>query len=330
MKKKKILIAAGGTGGHLLPAQQLAELIGSKADILFAGHKLGDSPYFQREQFRFVDVISAPIQKRFAFLRAFFKGFVQAVRMIRKEKPDVVVGFGSYHTVPVLFASVILRKKIVLYEANRTMGKVTSLFAPFSKYLAAQFPLTDRKNFTLVPLFPWIHKLAPSKTSARKAYGLDPDLFTILVFGGSQGAKFLNELIPQAIEKLGRPVQVIHFGLEENPYSVQAVVKLYELDMAKAYAAADFVIGRSGAGTVSELIRYCVPSLLIPYPFAYGHQQDNGEYLESLGGAFMLLQKEVTTEKVVHCINTANLEVMTERLRSVDAKNRTTFEELLL
>jgi len=323
MEKKKILIAAGGTGGHLLPAQQLAELIGDRADVLFAGHKLEETPYFQRDRFRFIDVVSAPIQKRFAFCCALVFGFFKSVWLILKERPDVVVGFGSYHTVPILLASVVLGKKIVLYEANRKMGKVTRLFAPFSKHLAAQFPLVDRKTFTLVPLFPWISKPSLSKQEAREAYGLDANRFTILVFGGSQGAAFLNEMVPKAIALLG-DVQVIHFGMEENPYSVKSVVKLFESDMAKAYAAADFVIGRSGAGTVSELIRYGIPSLLIPYPFAYGHQQDNAEYLVQRGRAFMLLQKEATPEKIADCVK------RDLPMNRIDSETRIAFEDLIL
>ncbi len=153
---------------------------------------------------------------------------------------------------------------------------------------------------------------------------------TILVFGGSQGAKFLNEMVPPAIAQLKKPVQVLHFGLEENPYSVKAVVKLFETDMAKAYAAADFVIGRSGAGTVSELIRHEVPSLLIPYPFAYGHQKENAEYLVVKGAALMLLQKEATIEKICRAIEEANLDLMKQSLRFVDESNRVAIEELVL
>ena len=89
----------------------------------------------------------------------------------------------------------------------------------------------------------------------------------------------------------GMDVQVLHFGMEENPYEGKAVVKKFETNMAQAYAAADFAICRCGAGTVAELIRYGVPSLLIPYPFAYGHQEPNGDYLVKLGGAKMVLQK---------------------------------------
>lgn len=329
MKKKKVLIAAGGTGGHLFPAQQLAELLGSQTEVIFAGHKLADSPYFKRDSFRFVEIAAAKIQYPFSFMHALVRGFIQSLRLFRKERPDVVVGFGSFHTVPVILAAVILRKKIVLYEANRKMGKVNRLFSPFATYVAAQFPLVNYQKFTLISMFPWVHSLAISKVQARQEYGLDPNCFTILVFGGSQGASFLNEAIPKALELLTFEVQVLHFGLQENPYQGKSVVKPFEPNMAKAYAAADFVIGRSGAGTISELIRYKVPSLLIPYPFAGGHQQDNAELLTKAGGAVMLLQHEATLTKIVDCITVANRDAMKASLERMDEGKRTAFEELI-
>lgn len=322
---RKVLIAAGGSGGHLLPAQQLAKRLEQihGAKVVFAGYKLQNSPFFAQSGFRFYDVKSAPIGWR--FLKGFIPGVWQSFKVLWKEKPDVVVGFGSYHAVPILFASVILRKKIVLYEANRTIGKVNRLFRPFAKIFASQFPF-DKGS--LVPLFPWIAPKKIERKEARLAYGLDPDCFTILVFGGSQGAQFLNESMPEVVKLLG-PVQVLHFGGEVN-YSVKSVVKTFETNMAAAYAAADFAVCRSGAGTVAELIRFQVPSLLIPYPFAYGHQEHNADYLVQLGGASMLLQSEATPEKMAELIRSANVETMKFALKSVEEQNRIDLDHLVV
>jgi len=314
MRRRKILIAAGGTGGHLLPAQELAQLL--DAEVVFAGHKLDQSPFFQRRLFRYFDIPAAPK----AFAKEMVVGFWRALKLLWKEKPDTVVGFGSFHTAPVLLASVLLGKRIVLYEANLTKGKVTRLFGPFAKTVA-QFPI---KGATLVRLFPWLPKKKWTKEEARREYGLE-DRFTVLVFGGSQGAKFLNETMPQVL----KDVQVIHLGMEENPYGQKAVVKKFETDMAKAYAAADFAVCRSGAGTIAELIRYEVPSLLIPYPYAYCHQEENAKYLVGLGGAMMLLQKDATEERIVKRMKEANLEMMKLALRSAGRQNRVAFEELV-
>jgi UDP-N-acetylglucosamine--N-acetylmuramyl-(pentapeptide) pyrophosphoryl-undecaprenol N-acetylglucosamine transferase len=315
---KKIVIAAGGTGGHLLPAQQLAERLRGRAEVVFAGHGLGRNPFFERGH-RFVDVPAEPIGRR--FLRGLWAGFWRALKMLREEKPDVVVGFGSYHTVPILVASVCLGKKIVLFEANRTLGKVIRLFAPFAKNVGAQFPIVGT---TLVEWLPWKECLKMDRRRAREEYGLDPEKKTVLVFGGSQGAGFLNEVVPKALQ--GLDVQVLHFGMEANPYQMKAVVKKYEVEMAKAYAAADVVICRSGAGTIAELIRYELPALLIPYRFAYGHQKHNGEYLVERGAAVMLLEEEATPERIREALFTT-MELAT---RDSKEQNRISFEELVL
>ena len=318
---KKVLIAAGGTAGHLFPAQQLAEKLGD-CKVFFAGHHLEKSPYFQKKRFRFFDVVSAPLGWR--FLGALFPGLWKAIGLMRREKPDVVVGFGSFHTVPVLLAAVFFRKPIILYEPNRSMGKVNQLFAPFAKKIAVQF--LNHERYTPIPFFPWIGKKLPEKRAAKEAYGLDPNQSTVLIFGGSQGAKFLNETLPnvalqaQVIHLTGKESETVAKRYEEK--GIRAVVKPFESNMTLAYAAADFAICRSGAGTVAELIRYGVPSILIPYPFAYGHQELNALYIKNLGGGDVLLQNEATPEEIARRIDQLKLEQMRVALRSAEEQNQ--------
>jgi UDP-N-acetylglucosamine--N-acetylmuramyl-(pentapeptide) pyrophosphoryl-undecaprenol N-acetylglucosamine transferase len=292
--------------------------------VIIAGHKLEESPYFQKERFRFCEVVSAPFGKQ--FFGALVLGLWKSLRLLLREKPDAVVGFGSYHTVPLLLASVLLRKKIILYEANRSMGKVNKLFAPFAKKIAVQFLRSEK--YVSVPFFPWIQKEKPEKRAALQAYGLDPDRKTVLVFGGSQGAKFLNETMP----KVRMDAQVIHLAGSEaaakgaaEGYAkagVRAAVKAFEGNMALAYAAADVAVCRCGAGTMAELIRYGVPSLLIPYPYAYGHQELNAEYLRDLGGAKMLLQQNATPEEIAKQLEVIDLDAMRVALRSAEEQNK--------
>ncbi len=320
----KVLIAAGGTAGHLFPAQELAELLEKDSEVIFAGHGLAKSPYFKKERFRSCEVVSCPFGLRFFLTLAV--GLFAAIRLLLREKPDVVVGFGSYHTVPVLLASVLLRKKIVLYEANRSMGKVNQLFTPFAKKIAVQFLVS--KKHTAVPFFPWIKKEKMERAAALQEYGLNPTAKTLLVFGGSQGAKFLNERLPKVALKM----QIIHLaGSEEaaklvkeeyTKAGVTSIVLSFEKKMARAYAAADFAICRSGAGTCAELIYYQVPSLQIPYPYAYGHQELNAKFLEDLGGANVLLQKEASPENIVKEIERMDLDAMRVALRSAEAQNQ--------
>lgn len=130
--KLKVLIAAGGSGGHLFPARQLAEQL-TGDEVLFAGHHLSKSPFFEKEKIPFREIESAPLTNKFLFLKALWKGFWQSVDLLRTVRPDVVVGFGSFHSFPVLLAATILRKKVVLFEANCSLGKVNRFFSLLRK-----------------------------------------------------------------------------------------------------------------------------------------------------------------------------------------------------
>jgi len=313
----KVLVATGGTGGHLFPAQQLKALL-PDCDLLFAGYKLAETPFFDRKT-PYQEIAAAPLQKILPFLLASWKGFWQSIALIRRYQPDVVVGFGSFYSFPVLLASLILRKKIVLFEANCTLGKVNRFFAPFAAKMALQFPM-QQKNSVYVHLFPKQTKL-PSASAARKALGLHPNLFTILVFGGSQGAVFINQTFCAAASLLKFPFQVIHLTGKEDPeikYQVPSVVKPFEKEMDLAYASADIAVCRCGAGTTAELIRYQKPAVLIPYPYAYDHQKKNGEFLKE--GARLLLQSEANPERLAAEIDAlrGEIEMRKEVLKQIE------------
>lgn len=324
----KVLIAAGGSGGHLFPAQQLRDLLGTEVEVFFAGHKLKTSPFFASEKIPFREITSAPLKK--GFFIALWKGFWQSISLLCSFCPDIVVGFGSYHTFPLLLASVVMRKKLILFEANSTLGKVNRFFYPFAKKTAFQFTLSQKKG-VLVPFLPWVSqgekKINPAE--ARKYFGLHPQKTTLLIFGGSQGASFLNQMMPPVIDRLSQEVQVIHLkgrGGSVISYRSKACVKEFEQEMAMAYAAADGAICRSGAGTIAELIRYQVPSLLIPFPDASDdHQRKNGEFLiQQTKGARLLLQKDAVLDRLLLEIEIllSSLESLREGLRNYHLKSQ--------
>jgi len=306
----KVLIAAGGAGSHLFPAQQLGKMLLQKnSKVYFAGHKLENSIFFDKQRFSFAEIDAHPCKK--GLIQPLWRGFWQSWHLLQKFSPDVVVGFGSYHVLPILLAAVVLRKKLILFEANSSLGKINHLFARLAVKVACQFPLNLKKKEVLVPLLPWDaeKKERISSREAKKKYGLDPDLKTILIFGGSQGAAFFNETIPFALSKLKQKVQVIHLtGLTDKgdvlaayiDGGIRAVVQVFEKKMSDAYAAADLAICRSGAGTIAELIRFAVPALLIPYPFeTNGHQSKNGTFLtHAIGGARFIDQRRATLEQI--------------------------------
>jgi UDP-N-acetylglucosamine--N-acetylmuramyl-(pentapeptide) pyrophosphoryl-undecaprenol N-acetylglucosamine transferase len=317
----KVLIATGGTGGHLFPAMQLAEKL-KGSTVLFAGHKLKDTPFFDRT-LPFEEVASASSKKKWPTL---LKGLWQSLRILWRFKPDVVVGFGSFHSFPLLLAAVLFRKKIILFEANCSLGVVNRFFAPFAEKIALQFPVPHPKA-VYVPLLPWKEPKARTKQYAR-----DPDKMTILVFGGSQGASFINKTFCEAAKKLTFPFKVIHLTGKEDPelrYSVDAIVKPFEEEMAACYEVADLIVCRCGAGTTAELIRFQKPAVLIPYPFARDHQRKNGEFLG--GGARVLLQKEATPERLAEEIEALrkNLEMHKQALRQIQFPKTVDFAQLI-
>lgn len=297
MKKKKVLLACGGSGGHVIPAEQLYTLLQHKADVLLAGHGLAKNP-FVNKSLSFVDIPAGPLGKM-AFFTQGFLGFCKAIKMLIKFSPDVVVGFGSYHTFPLLLAAFCLRKKLILFEANLRLGKVNRLFAKAAATIATQF-VYQKKETTLVQPLPWGLRPKCLRKEALQYFNLDERKTTFLVFGGSQGAKFLNEQMPKALQGFEN-IQVIHFtGKGTVSYACPSCVKEFETRMDLAYTAADLVICRSGAGTIAELLQHQKRALLIPFPYATdNHQVENGRFFaDTMQGGTVLEQSNATSEKI--------------------------------
>ena len=205
---KKIVFAAGGTGGHLFPAQALAEqLLRQKADIelLFAGAKLSENTYFDKTKFAYQDIISATpfrggLLKALKSLAILFRGIRESIRFLNQQKPDVVVGFGSFHAFPVLCAAALKRIPIILFESNAIPGKVIRLFSKRALltgifFSEAQNHLKGKTVDVEIPKKNIHSRTTMHQQEARRLFQLDPNRLTLLVFGGSQGAKNINQLV---------------------------------------------------------------------------------------------------------------------------------------
>ncbi len=322
---KKILLTVGGTGGHVYPALTLAnQLKASLQDpsITFAGGHLGSNPYFDKSAFQFYDTPCGTLSSRnpLKFLKNGYHtihGVLQSRCILRELKPDIVIGFGSYHTFPVLVASKLMGIPFVLHESNSIPGKVNKLMAPYALFTGVQFPsaasfLKGKVIEVGMPLREGFHKGTRTRQEACEYFGLSPKGKTVLIFGGSQGARALNSLVVEAFKK-GRmspisfpSLQAIHItGTAEEAQrceaayqncGIPACVKPFEGRMDMAWQAADLVIARAGAGTLAEEFEFEVPGILIPYPYAAdGHQDRNGEFLVSqVGGGEKYAEKELT------------------------------------
>lgn len=324
--RKRVLITAGGTGGHLYPAQGFAsELMERHPDIeiLFMAGGLSTNRYFDRSRFKFHDVSCSPLVSRnpLKILKGAFnmaQGIYQGCRLIKQFDPHVVVGFGSYYTVSTLLAAKACRIPIVLHEANSIPGKANKVFAPYVEAVGVHFPgtaaLLKGQSFEVgMPLRDGYKKALNCGKSAKRYFQLNEGQPVLLIFGGSQGARQINQRVKQALkQKISafQNVQVIHLTGDENSipelqalYQEQGIkvcLKPFENNMNRAWAAADLFLGRAGAATIAEAMEFEVPGLLVPYPHAAeNHQETNADFLEhQVKGGIKILESQLTPQRL--------------------------------
>ena len=307
MKAKHIWIAVGGSGGHLFPAQVCAHELKAKyphLKITFIGEGLRSNPFFDQAIFSCVDVFSATIGAKtwwkFPFAASkIIKGLKTSRRLIKIDPPDLVVGFGSFHSLPPLGAALLQKKPYVLFEPNAALGRVNKLFAKKASklYYSMHLPNQPKAEFVKMPLqSSRLEKICSKK--AKEFYGLSQEATVILIFGGSQGAMTMNHLAFEALEKLkiqGYSFEVLHLigpntdlDLMQKRYAekgISACVKVFEDKMQWAFSAADIAVARCGASAAMELLEHRIPSIFVPYPFVEeDHQTKNAEFLKNQHG----------------------------------------------
>lgn len=300
---RRVLLAAGGTGGHFYPGLVAARELRARGwEPLFllrredpARARLEADGIAALE----VDLRGLPRRLGPELLRFPFK-LLGAQRLllkvVRDFKPDLAVGMGGYLTFPLAVAARFRGVPAAIHESNSILGLANRAAAALGAEVFWGLPPRRGSGRVVgTPVRPEL--LAPRpREQARRALGLDPDKPALLVFGGSQGAEALNVGVPAALRPLPAPPQVIHLagrGRGEDTarrYGAQAaVVRDYSEDMADAYAAADLVICRSGASTLAELVALRKPAVLVPYPHAADdHQTQNARVLENAGAAVLL------------------------------------------
>lgn len=310
----KILITLGGTGGHVRPAQDLAQILTSRGhQVSFAG-KRGSFFFLKDFQVIPIDAGNIRIKRPLAFLNSCFsmvKGVLQSFIALKKGSFDVIVGMGSFHSVPILLAGKICRKKIVLFEPNIVCGFANRVFSRSACVIATQFPILENhyaKKIYQTKCLPWTR---PNLTQKKKEH------LTFIVFGGSQGAQFLNQIIPPVIKKLKEFIpyfELIHITGEGNcvetiqgqydRLNISYTVKKYEENLLSVLSRCDFAICRSGAGTIGDLMTSTTPAILIPYPYATDqHQEKNGAYFAKvIEGGIQQSQSELSEEKLLQII----------------------------
>jgi UDP-N-acetylglucosamine--N-acetylmuramyl-(pentapeptide) pyrophosphoryl-undecaprenol N-acetylglucosamine transferase len=324
MTDRIILLAAGGTGGHLFPAEALAhELIARGWSV-----QLATDTRAERFAVNFPGSVIHPIsaatigsRNPFAVLRAFWKiwrGVRQASAVIAKVRPAAVVGFGGYPTLPPIYAATRRGVPSLIHEQNAVMGRANKALSSRVDAIAGGF-LEERANgvgaktvITGNPVRPAVIEAASSVFAAPAA----DEPFRLLVFGGSQGAQFFSDAIPPAIAALPEAdrqrVRITQQARDDDEVRVRAAYEAIGVDaevspffddMAERIAAAHLVISRSGASTVSEIAVIGRPSLLVPYPHALDHDQAaNAATLAAAGGAEVHPQSTLSPQRLSELI----------------------------
>ena len=324
MVERTILLAAGGTGGHLFPAEALAhELIARGWSV-----QLATDNRAERFAVNFPGAVIHPIsaatigsRNPFALLRSFWtiwKGVRQASAVIAKEKPAAVVGFGGYPTLPPLYAATRRGVPSLIHEQNAVMGRANKALASRVNAIAGGF-LSESAGQYADKIVATGNPVRPAVIEASKKAFAAPEAgqpFRLLVFGGSQGAQFFSDAIPPAIatfpEAERRRLKVTQQARAEDEMKVreayealgvEAEVSPFFGDMADRIAAAHLIISRSGASTVSEIAVIGRPALLVPYPHALDHDQAaNAAKLAEAGGAELHPQSTLSAERLAELI----------------------------
>jgi UDP-N-acetylglucosamine--N-acetylmuramyl-(pentapeptide) pyrophosphoryl-undecaprenol N-acetylglucosamine transferase len=311
MKNPIALVMAGGTGGHIFPGLAVAEVLrgqGWKVHWMGAPPPSMESQLVETKGFAFEAVRFGGVRGK-GWVTALMlpitlaKAMVQSLRLIRKIKPDVLVGMGGYITVPGGVAGFLCGKPLILHEQNAVAGMANKYLAIIARSVFSTFP-------NALPQSVWVGNPLRSEfllqaDPARRFTGRSGPL-RVVVMGGSLGAQVLNECIPQALALIDpdkRP-HVLHQSGEKhletlkNAYAtaeVQVETTAFIHNPAETMAQADVVICRGGASTVSELAAIGVAALMVPFPFAVDdHQTLNAQFLVDQGAGWLMPQKELT------------------------------------
>ncbi|MFH1337194.1 MAG: undecaprenyldiphospho-muramoylpentapeptide beta-N-acetylglucosaminyltransferase [Candidatus Zixiibacteriota bacterium] len=323
----KVMFAGGKTGGHIFPAIAMAKEFKKRfpqSHISFAGTEGGmEAKIVPPLGFELSFIRNKGLSRRSHlsnFLLGIYilKSLCQAYRLLSLKKPNLVVGTGGYVSFPVVFVAGLKRIPIMLQEQNSYPGISTRFLAHLADIVCLSYPESIR-YFGLPGKIRLIGNpiredlVWGEKDQAREKLHLDEDKKTIFVFGGSQGAHGINMTMLQSLELLKSECQIL-WQTGESDYSaitgkvknqrIKCVVLPFIEDMGSAYAASDIVVSRSGALTLAEITACGKPSILVPFPFATAdHQRHNAEALQKQGAARMILQKDLTPERLAQEID---------------------------
>lgn len=325
----KIVVSGGGTGGHIYPALALIREIQKEnkdAEFLYIGTEQGlEGKLVPRENIPFKSIYISGFKRKLSVdniktVYRFIKGVADSKKMLKEFKADVVIGTGGYVCGPVVYAATKLGIPTIIHEQNSVPGLTNKFLSRYVNKVAicfeeakSFFP-SEKVVFTGNPRASEV--LEQDGVKGRLSVGLKLDEPAVLIFGGSRGARPINEAVVKSLSEFGnKPYQIlyitgdVHFNdvlkeveLVGNPTNV--IIKPFVHNMPEVLAGIDLTVSRAGATTLAELTSLGIPSILIPSPYVTNnHQEKNALALSEHGAAKLLVEKELTSKKLVEEID---------------------------
>lgn len=325
-KKKVYFVTGGGTGGHIYPAVAVGNALQKEEDterVFYVGNpnnlekKIADDKIFD---FLDVDITGMPRTLSFDFVKWSFKllfSTIKSIGYILKYKPSLIFGTGGYVSAPMLFAGVLTRTPVVIHECDAIAGKVTKLIAPFASSISVAFESakddikSDKIHYNGNPVREEF--VSTHRYKARQEWNLK-DKLTVMVMGGSQGAKKINSVLVNSLKRLFKKydIQIIHqTGLKNYDETIKELKKVYPeytensqylvrpyfKKMYLPMIASDIAVSRAGSLSISEICVSGLASILIPYPYAAAdHQRKNAQEMQELGASLYLEDSQCTVD----------------------------------
>ncbi|GGE42331.1 UDP-N-acetylglucosamine--N-acetylmuramyl-(pentapeptide) pyrophosphoryl-undecaprenol N-acetylglucosamine transferase [Agaricicola taiwanensis] len=318
---RTFLLVAGGTGGHLFPAEALAGVLvarGHKVALVTDGRALGYGVAFSSDAIHTVPSATFGSKHPAALARSAWRivsGLTQSARLIRRLKPAVVVGFGGYPSLPPVLAAQLLGVPTAVHEQNAVLGRANRALAARATRVATGFTriskAADNLRTKMIPIGNPIRAAVRELAATPYAAPTEGEI-RLVVFGGSQGARVMSEVVPAAVARLSPAIRsrltVIHQARAEDrdlavstyeKAGVRADVAPFFTDLPVRIAAAHLVVSRAGASTVAELGAIGRPAILVPLPGSLDQDQfANGSAFADAGGGTVVRQSDLTSEKL--------------------------------
>ena len=312
---ENIFIIASGTGGHVIPAKNISNiLIKKKYNVTWIGTSTGiENRLVNNKKIMIKHINSSGVRGKNIIniikgIFNMFTSFLHSLILIHKNKPLLVLGFGGYITVPVSIAAFVMRVPVYVHESNSIPGTANKINHFFSKITFQTFPGTFSKHKKIILSGNPISDSFSHITKPEIKYAKSKDKLNILIFGGSQGARFFNNTIPHCLSKFKSKFNIKHISGTGNREVVEKIYKKNDLvsevidfsnDMNSLYDWADIVISRAGSMTVSEISMSGRASILVPFTYATdNHQYYNAKYLERHKACIIIEENQYFSENI--------------------------------